>query len=144
MALPDTGRGHSLAAIAAYSLLSLPFAIDSIGIKTITVAHGLTFTPNIHDIQATVVKDSPVDDWGYNLLKIEHLDAINIIVKINVSLASSIVGATVKLSLLILAREYSGRDLIDRLSWFQQPPVPVRRKSGTREGASVIAPSQLP
>lgn len=71
-------------------------AIDSTGTKSITVAHGLLYNPSIQDIQVTPVKDTAVNDWGYDLLKVEAVDATNITIVINVNKASATAGANIK------------------------------------------------
>ena len=86
----------------ATTLLSATFAIDSTGVKTVTTAHGLSSTPAIQDIQLTVTEDSNVDDWAFNLLKVESVDGTNVVAKINVSTASATGGATAKLAIMIL------------------------------------------
>lgn len=81
--------------------LSYTFAIDSTGIKTVTIAHSLDITPTVQDCYLTVVQNTTVDDWTYNMLKIVSTDAKNVTVKINVSTASATVGATAKLGLRV-------------------------------------------
>src|SRR3990167_1891627 len=98
-------RGEDKAAVAITAittLLSGTFAIDSTGIKTVTTAHGLSVTPSIQDVQVSVTEDSNVDDWAFNLLKVESVDATNVVCKLNVSTASATGGATAKLALLVI------------------------------------------
>ena len=85
------------------TLLSGTFAIDSTGVKTVTTAHGLSVTPDIQDIQLTVTENTDVDDWAYNLLKVESVDATNVVAKINVSTQSGTASATAKLAILVIA-----------------------------------------
>ena len=85
------------------TVLSGTFAIDSTGVKTITTAHGLSVTPDIQDVQLTVTEDSNVDDWAFDLLKVESVDATNVVAKLNVSTASATGGATAKLAILVVA-----------------------------------------
>ncbi len=77
------------------------FAIDSTGLKTVTIPHGLSITPNVEDIAITVNKNTNVTDWAYNLIIIDSVDATNVVIKINVSTASATGGATAKLSLRV-------------------------------------------
>ena len=98
-------RAEDIAAVpitAITTLLSGTFAIDSTGIKTVTTAHGLSVTPSIQDVQVSVTEDSNVDDWAFNLLKVESVDATNIVCKLNVSTASATGGATAKLAILVI------------------------------------------
>lgn len=83
------------------NILSDKFGIDSIGIKTIVIPHGLAITPNIQDCCLTVIQSTPVDDWAYTLLKVVSTDAINITTKINVSSASATIGAVARIALRI-------------------------------------------
>ncbi len=87
--------------ITQNNVLSGTFTIDSTGIKTVTIPHGLNITPAVQDCYLTVVQDTAVDDWAYNLLKIVSVDATNVTVKINVSTASATGGATAKLALRV-------------------------------------------
>lgn len=77
------------------------FTIDSTGTKTVTIPHGLDRIPAPRNCQLTVVENTAVDDWAYNLLKVVSTDATNVIAKINVSTASTTKGATAKLALRV-------------------------------------------
>lgn len=92
---------HNTNFITENSILSGTFPIDIIGLNTITIAHGLSITPNLQDITISVVKETNVDDWAYNLLKVESQDATNVVVKIYVSIASATVGATARIALRV-------------------------------------------
>lgn len=81
------------------NVLSGTFAIDSTGVKTITITHGLAMIPSLQDCYLTVVQNTPVDDWSYNTLKIVSTDSANIVAKINITTASGTVNATAKLGL---------------------------------------------
>ncbi|MEM3160160.1 MAG: hypothetical protein QXJ74_05200 [Nitrososphaera sp.] len=83
------------------SILSGTFAIDALGIKTVTIAHGLAFAPALQECQVSVVEGSAVDDWAFNLLKVVSADVTNVVIKINVSTASASVGATAKIALRV-------------------------------------------
>lgn len=91
-----------VAITAATTLLSGTFAIDSTGVKTVTTAHGLSVTPAIQDVQVSVTEDSNVDDWAFDLLKVESVDGTNVVCKINVSTASATGSATAKLGILVI------------------------------------------
>ncbi len=82
-------------------VLSDSFAIDSTGVKTVTIAHGLDITPSKEDCQLTVVEETDVDDWRFDLLKVDSVDATNVTAKIHVSTASATAGATAKLALRV-------------------------------------------
>jgi len=83
------------------SVLSPTFAIDATGIKTVTIPHGLAITPAKKDCALTVVEETDVDDWRYDFLKVDTVDATNVIAKINVSTASVTAGATARLALRV-------------------------------------------
>lgn len=87
--------------ITENNILSETFAIDSMGIKTVMIVHSLDITPAIQDCYLTVIKHTNVLDWAYNLLIIDSVDATNLIVKINISIASKTVGARARLALKI-------------------------------------------
>lgn len=83
------------------NVISDTFSIDSIGIKTVTIAHGLDIMPAVQDCCLTVIEDTNVDDWTFNLLKVESVGTTNVVAKINVSRASVTRGATAKLGLRV-------------------------------------------
>ncbi len=85
--------------ITENNILSGAFAIDSAGIKTVTIAHGLAITPAVQDCYLTVVQNTAVDDWSYNMIKVTATNATNVTAKINVSSASATGGTTAKLGL---------------------------------------------
>ena len=86
---------------ARVSVLSDTFAIDSTGIKTVVIPHGLLVTPAKQKCGLTVLENTNVDDWAYNLLKVDAVDATNVTAKINVSTASATGEATAKLGLKV-------------------------------------------
>lgn len=81
------------------NVLSGTFAIDATGLKTVTIAHGLSYTPSKEHCQLTVLEETNVDDWAYNLLKVDSVDATNVTAKINISTASATGTATARLGL---------------------------------------------
>lgn len=83
------------------NLLSAGFAIDSTGVKTVTTAHGLTITPDTKSVGLTVIEDTDVDDWAYGFVKVESVDATNVVAKVNVTTASGTGSATAKLGIKI-------------------------------------------
>jgi len=83
------------------NVLSSTFAIDSTGVKTVTIAHGLAITPAKEDCHLTVIEETNVDDWGFDLLKVDSVDATNVTAKIHVSTASATGSATAKLALRV-------------------------------------------
>lgn len=114
------------------TLLSGTFAIDSTGIKTLTVPHGLGYTPAVKEVQLTVAEDTVVDDWGFNLLKVISVDSVNVTVKVNVSAASATGGATAKLAILLVGISV-GSQASRSMAWYQQHPTPkVMRKPQPR------------
>ena len=86
----------------ATTLLSADFAIDGIAVVTVTTAHGLSSTPNIQDVQLTVSESTDVDDWAYGFVKVESVDATNVVAKVSVAIASLTAGAKAKLNILVI------------------------------------------
>lgn len=97
----DTDGPRFIPTTLTTTLLSGTFAIDSTGIKTVTIAHGLAAAPDIQDCQLTVTEETNVDDWAFNLLKVDSVNGTNVVAKINVSTASATASATARLALLI-------------------------------------------
>jgi hypothetical protein len=87
--------------VTANDVLSGTFAIDSTGVKTVTITHGLAVTPNVEDCYLTVVQNTAVDDWAFNLLKVTATSSTTVTAKINVSTASATGSATAKLGLKV-------------------------------------------
>jgi hypothetical protein len=96
MAMLEPGRANTVK--------SATFRIDSTGLKTITIPHGLDYAPRKEDCQISVIEETDVDDWGYTLLKVDSTDATNVIVKIYVSVASATAGATARIALRVEKR----------------------------------------
>lgn len=99
--IPDISATYILLSMAK-TILSAPFDISSLGVKTVTTAHGLASAPAIEDVHLTVIEDSNVDDWAYNLLKVESVDATNVVAKINISTASVTGSQTAKFGIMVL------------------------------------------
>ena len=97
----DASIPRFVPATAAVVVQSGTFAIDSTGIKTVTIAHGMATVPSIQKCFLTVHEQTDVDDWAYNLLKVDSVDGTNVTAKINVSTASATGGATARLALLV-------------------------------------------
>lgn len=73
------------------------FAIDSTGTKTITINYNFGFIPSgVEHCQISVVEETNVDDWAYDLLKVDSISATQVVAKVNVSTASSTGGATAR------------------------------------------------
>lgn len=92
---------HNIGYTTESNVLSGTFAIDSTGIKTVTIPHDLDITPAVQDCYLTAVENTLVDDWAYNMLKIVSTDFKNVIAKINISQASKTIGATARLALRV-------------------------------------------
>lgn len=90
------------AAGAENAVLSGGFAIDSTGVKTVTISHGLEFTPSIGQIQVTVSEDTAVDDWNYGLLKVTAVSSTQVTAKIEVTSASGTGSATATLNFHVM------------------------------------------
>jgi hypothetical protein len=83
------------------NILSAAFAIDAIAVITVTTAHGLAITPTIEDVSLTLIENTAVDDWVCGFVKVVSVGAINIVAKVNVTVASLTAGATAKLGVRV-------------------------------------------
>ena len=83
------------------TVVSPDFAINSTGVKTVNIPHGLRYTPSYSDCSLTICQGTAVDDWGFNMLKITGTDATNVYTKVNVSIASATGGAVAKILLRV-------------------------------------------
>lgn len=63
--------------------------VDSVGLKTITIAHGLLVTPALADCQITEQKGSNVSDYSLGFLRVASTDATNVVFEALVTQASS-------------------------------------------------------
>ncbi len=82
-------------------VLSGTFAIDSTGVKTVQIAHGLSITPSNYRCALTVLENTNVDDWACSAPKVDSTNVTHVVAKINVTSASLTGGATAKLGLVI-------------------------------------------
>jgi hypothetical protein len=81
--------------------------IDSTGEKTVTIAHGLSFTPDLFNVQLTVQRNTVVSDYAINPPLIYLADASNVYCKVRVITASATTGATITLNALCVAKKAS-------------------------------------
>ena len=88
--------------ILPITVLSGTFAIDSTGVKTVTIAHGIGVIPAAKDCYLTVIEVTNVDDFAFNMIKIESTDITNVVAKINISTASGTASAVARLGLLVI------------------------------------------
>lgn len=75
------------------------FSINSTGVKTVTTAHGLSKTPAAEDCIAVVLEVTNIDDWAYDWIKQDGIDATNVTFKVKVGTASATSGATARLGI---------------------------------------------
>jgi len=93
---------HNRGWVTENVVLSPTFTIDNVGLKTVTIPHELSVTPTKEGCCLTVVEETDVDDWRFDLLKVDSVDATNVTVKIHVSNASATAGATARIALLVV------------------------------------------
>lgn len=79
-------------------------AIDSTGVKTLTIPHGLAVTPNLRDVSLTLVRNTNVSDWTWRFLDVTAADATNVTARLNVLTASATGGAVVDVVARIRAK----------------------------------------
>lgn len=105
--LSDSGSGtlvDKVSGLKTYVKVSTSIAIDSTGIKSIQIAHGLSFTPSIDDVRLQLKRNTNVGDWSAGFLWITSADATNINGQLNVLTASATVGAVVDVVATIVAK----------------------------------------
>lgn len=74
---------------------STTFAIDSTGVKDLTIAHGLAVVPVQGDVSLTLARNTNVSDFEIGWMRIKgNPDATNVYVQVNVTTASATGGAT--------------------------------------------------
>lgn len=83
------------------NVLSGTFAIDSTGVKTVTIAHGLNYTPALQDPIVSLVENTVVADGRIDWVKVSAVDATNVTVKVLVGAASATGGSTAKVALKV-------------------------------------------
>lgn len=98
---PTSMYFNNMGYITGTNILSETFDISSTGIKTINIIHNMDIIPNVQNCYLTMIENSPVDDWAYNLLKIVSTDKTKVVVKINISKASVTNDTTAKIALRI-------------------------------------------
>ena len=81
------------------------FAIGSTGVKTVTVAHNLDFTPSLDDVTVSIKENTAVDDFALGFVKKTAVDATNVTLKINVTTASATGAATATASIMSIAKK---------------------------------------
>lgn len=85
------------------NIVSGAFAIDSTGVKTITLNHLLWYTPLLANCQISIAEVTAVDDWAYAFAKVVSVSSSQVVVKVKVSTASGTAGATAQVNLRVLA-----------------------------------------
>lgn len=69
------------------------FAVDSIGKKTISITHGLGFTPSVSDVSMSLARSTVVDDYVIDWVRVAGASSTVFTVEVNVSTASASAGA---------------------------------------------------
>jgi hypothetical protein len=76
-------------------------------VQTLTTAHGLDVTPEMHDCSEPVLlEDTAVDDFSVDWKKITAVDSVNVQCKIKLRTGSATGGAVAQLGIKINAREH--------------------------------------
>lgn len=94
----DSGTGtiiHDVSGYKTRSSASVSVAIDSTGIKSIAIPHGLPFTPNHTDYVLMLRRNTNVGDWVAGFLWTTSADATNVNGQLRVTTASATGGAVV-------------------------------------------------
>ena len=100
--LSDAGTDSVFVDVADYvtqnAVTSSSLALDSTGLKTATIAHGLSVTPNINNCSLSIVMETNVSDFAIGFFRVESVTSTNIVVSADVTTASATPGATFRLS----------------------------------------------
>lgn len=95
----DNGTGtmiRNVSGLKTKSVVSGNAAIDSTGVKTLVIAHGLPFTPAVTDVVLTLDRVNNVTDWvAKHPPWVVGTDANNLSIQINIGTASATAGAVV-------------------------------------------------
>jgi hypothetical protein len=93
----DLGTSTRMSNISGYRTFNKvqgSFDLTSTSVQTITVAHGLPFTPNIDDITIQEQLNTDVGDYTIRWMKVYNPDATNVVAKLALSGGSGTGGAT--------------------------------------------------
>lgn len=77
------------------------FAVDSTGVKSVTINHNLLYTPNIYDVQLTLEKNSAVNDYQIGWIRVEAVDSISVTAAVNVIVSSTTGSTTARLGMQV-------------------------------------------
>lgn len=87
-------------ALSIYELTDT-FAIDSTGVKTVTINYVFGFTPSLQHCQIAVVSSTAVTDWAFNSVYISSISATQAVAKVNVATASATGGAVARVNIWV-------------------------------------------
>jgi len=83
---------------------SASIAIDSTGTKSFTIAHNLSVTPSINDVNLTLLRDTNVGDFSVGFMWVTSADSANIYGQVRILTASATPSASVKVKASIRAK----------------------------------------
>ncbi|MPZ19551.1 MAG: hypothetical protein GEV06_16770 [Luteitalea sp.] len=92
----DGGTGNIFSAVKGYKTqakLSGTFELDSTGLKTVTIAHGLAKTPLLLQVVASLSLETAVTDFVVDFMRVHSVDATNVGLRVQVGTASATGGA---------------------------------------------------
>ena len=81
--------------------LTTTFAIDDTGLLELTIDNVFGFTPALSHCQLSVVAETDVDDWAWDLLLVSAINSTSVTVKINRTVASTTTGATARINVWV-------------------------------------------
>jgi hypothetical protein len=84
-----------------YETYTSNFAVDSVGVKTVTINHNMTFLPTQKQIIASLGKNSGATDYAIDFMRIGTITSSSISVEVKVSSASATGGATARVLLSV-------------------------------------------
>lgn len=85
----------SVSGFRTYSTVVGVAAIDSTGLKTVTIPHTLAVTPSTKDVSVTLRRNTNVGDWVCGFYNVVSCDATNVVIQLRVTAASATAGAVV-------------------------------------------------
>jgi hypothetical protein len=77
-------------------VLSDTFSLETVGVVSVTVPHGLLYTPDLKNVNPSITDAAP-DDYETGYVRVSAVDATNVTIAVKITVASVNVGATARL-----------------------------------------------
>lgn len=105
--ISDSATGTQIlnvAGIKTESRRAVAFAVTSVTEVTVTIPHGLAFTPALDSVVLSLQRDTVVTDYVIAYLNAYLTDATNVYCKVRITTASATGGATAKLLAFVVVK----------------------------------------